>query len=85
MDLALKGAQQFVIGTWHLYEENVNLYRNLAQGFTAKAQDTVAIAVVAVGCLRPATQKRFYTWCYCKLHLIILPPRKVSNPEHNEV
>ena len=44
----LKGAQKLPPGMGHsLYEEKVNLY--IAQGTTAKAQGTMALAVNVVG------------------------------------
>ena len=49
LNLALEGAQQFSSGNWHFYESNVKLYRNLAEGTTAKAQGTTATAVDELG------------------------------------
>ena len=44
LNFTLEGAQQFSSSKGHLYEDNVNLYRNLAEGTTAKAQGTTAKA-----------------------------------------
>ncbi len=49
LNFALEGARQFSTGKGHFYEENVNLYWNLAKCTTAKAKGTTAIAVGAVG------------------------------------
>ena len=51
-----KGHNNFPLVRGHLYEDNVNLYRNLVQGTTAKVQGTTAIAADVMG--------YFKAWAY---------------------